>query len=59
MPVTINQRTTIHKGKVYELVSENITLENGVTTDTEFVHHPGATAIVAMLDETQIILINQ
>jgi len=59
MPVTINQRTIIHKGRVYELVSENITLENGVTTDTEFIHHPGATAIVPMLNETQIILINQ
>jgi len=59
MSATINHRRTIHKGKVYELVSENITLENGVTTDTEFVHHPGATAIVPMLDETQIILINQ
>lgn len=59
MPTTINRRTTIHKGRVYELVSENITLDNGVTTDTEFIHHPGATAIVPMLDETQIILINQ
>jgi ADP-ribose pyrophosphatase len=59
MSATINHRRTIHKGKVYELISENITLENGVTTDTEFIHHPGATAIVPMLDETQIILINQ
>ncbi len=59
MSATINSRTTIHKGRVYELVSENITLENGVTTETEFIHHPGATAIVPMLNETQIILINQ
>ena len=59
MPVTINKRKTIHKGSVFELVSENVTLENGVTTDIEFIHHPGATAIVPMLNETQIILINQ
>ena len=59
MSATINSRTTIHKGRVYELVSENITLENGVTTETEFIHHPGATAIVPMLNKTQIILINQ
>jgi ADP-ribose pyrophosphatase len=59
MSAIINHRRTIHKGRVYELVSENITLENGVTTDTEFIHHPGATAIVPMLNETQIILINQ
>lgn len=59
MSAMINHRRTIYKGRVYELVSENITLENGVTTDTEFIHHPGATAIVPMLSETQIILINQ
>ena len=59
MPTTINHRKTIHKGSVYDLVSENITLENGVTRDFEFIHHPGATAIVPMLNENQIILINQ
>jgi ADP-ribose pyrophosphatase len=59
MSATINHRRTIHKGRVYELVSENVTLDNGVTTDTEFIHHPGATAIVPMLDETPIILIHQ
>jgi ADP-ribose pyrophosphatase len=59
MLVTINQRKTIHKGSVYELVSENITLDNGVTADIGFIHHPGATAIVPMLDDTHIILINQ
>ncbi len=59
MSATINARSTLHKGRVFELVSENITLENGVTTDMEFVHHPGATAIVPMLNETEIILIQQ
>ena len=59
MAATITSRKTIHKGRVYELVSENITLENGVTTDTEFIHHPGATAIVPVVDDTHILLINQ
>jgi ADP-ribose pyrophosphatase len=59
MSATINARSTLHKGRVFELVSENITLENGVTTDMEFVHHPGATAIVPMLNKAEIILIKQ
>jgi ADP-ribose pyrophosphatase len=59
MSATINTRTTLHKGRVVELVSENITLENGVTTDMEFVHHPGATAIVPMLTAAKVILIRQ
>ena len=59
MSATINSRTKIHQGRVYELVSENITLENGVTTDMEFIHHPGAAGIVPMLDKNQVILIKQ
>lgn len=59
MPATINSHTKIHQGKVFELVSENITLENGVTTNMEFVHHPGAAGIVPMLDENHILLIKQ
>ncbi len=59
MSATINSHTRIHQGRVYELVSENITLENGVTTDIEFVHHPGAAGIVPMPNEKQVILIKQ
>jgi ADP-ribose pyrophosphatase len=59
MVATINSRTKIHQGRVYELISENITLENGVTTDMEFVHHPGAAAIVPMPDQSRVILIKQ
>ena len=59
MSTIINSRTTIHQGRVFELVSENITLENGVTTNMEFIHHPGAAAIVPMVDKDHIILIKQ
>ena len=59
MSATINSRTKIHQGKVFELISENITLENGVTTNMEFVHHPGAAGIVPMPDRNQVILIRQ
>ena len=59
MSATINEKTTLYRGKVFTLVSENITLANGVITDMEFVQHPGATAIIPMLNDTRIILINQ
>lgn len=59
MPAAINRRRCLHRGRVFELVSENITLENGVTTDMEFIHHPGATAIIPLLDATTVILIKQ
>ncbi len=59
MTININNRTTLHQGRVYNLVTENVTLDNGVTTDVEFIQHPGAAAIIPMLDPTHVILLNQ
>ena len=59
MTAKVNNRTTIHKGKVFELIRENVTLENGTTTDVEFVEHPGAAAIIPFLDDKRIVLLKQ
>ena len=59
MVAKINNRTTIHRGRVYNLVAENVTLTNGVTTDTEYIEHPGATAIIPVFDRAHVILIKQ
>ncbi len=59
MTATINSRTTIHRGRVFELVTENVTLRNGVTTNMEYIEHPGATGIVALSDRKHVILIRQ
>ena len=59
MTATINSRTTIHRGRVFELVTENVTLRNGVTINMEYIEHPGATGIVALPDRKRVILIRQ
>ena len=59
MTTTINSRTTLHRGRVFNLIRENVTLDNGVTTDMEFVEHPGATAIIPMLNESRVLLLKQ
>ena len=59
MTAIINSRVSIHRGKVFELIRENITLENGTTTDVEFIEHPGAAAIIPFMDETRIVLLKQ
>ena len=59
MTTIINNRMTIHRGKVFEVIRENVTLENGTTTDVEFIEHPGATAIIPFLDDTRIVLLRQ
>jgi ADP-ribose pyrophosphatase len=40
-------------------VNENYTLENGVTSDMDFVQHPGAAAMVPMLNNAEVVLIKQ
>jgi ADP-ribose pyrophosphatase len=57
--VKINERQIIHQGRVFNLVRENVTLDNGVTTDMEIVEHPGATAIIPLLSDTRVLLLKQ
>jgi len=59
MTAKINNRTTIHQAKVFKLIRENVTLENGTTTDVEFIEHPGATAVIPFLDDNRIVLLKQ
>jgi 8-oxo-dGTP pyrophosphatase MutT (NUDIX family) len=59
MAAKVNSRTTVHRSRVFNLIRENITLVNGVTTDLEFLEHPGAAAIVPFLDETRVLLLKQ
>ena len=59
MPATINGHMTLHQGRVFKLVSENYTLDNGVTADMDFIQHPGAVAVVPLLSQGAVILIRQ
>ena len=59
MTATINSRTTVHRGRVFSLIKENVTLPNGATTDLEFVAHPGATAIIPLLNASKVLLLKQ
>jgi ADP-ribose pyrophosphatase len=59
MSAVINGSKTIHEGRVFSLVSENYTLENGVTSQMDYIQHPGAAAMVPMINSTEVILIKQ
>ena len=59
MPATIDSQTTLHHGRVFRLVNEKYTLDNGVTSDMDFIQHPGAAAMVPMLNQTEVVLIKQ
>jgi 8-oxo-dGTP pyrophosphatase MutT (NUDIX family) len=59
MSATINRSATLHKGRVFSLVNENYTLENGVTSEMDFIQHPGAAAMVPLLNNQEVVLIKQ
>ncbi len=54
-----NHATLIKKGRVFDFYTENITLPNGVTMDMEIIRHPGAAAIVPVMDDHTVLLLNQ
>jgi len=59
MGVIINRKQVAYDGKAFRVVSENITLPNGSTTEMDVIRHPGAAAIVPLADSETVILIRQ
>jgi ADP-ribose pyrophosphatase len=52
-------RKNIYQGRIVNLNLETVKLPNGATIELEIIHHPGASAIVAMKDEETVLLIRQ
>lgn len=50
---------TIHRGRAVQLNVDRIRLPNGREMDFELVHHPGAAAVVPLLDDETVLLIRQ
>ncbi len=48
-----------YKGKILEMVTEEIALPNGRTATLDLIRHPGAAAVVPFLDEDRVLLIRQ
>lgn len=57
LPVT--DRTTLHTGKVFDLVGEQVDLGAGGVVYREFLAHPGAVAIVALDEGDRVALVRQ
>jgi ADP-ribose pyrophosphatase len=59
MNVKVNKIKHVYKGKVFDLVEEEITLENGRATKMDIIRHPGAAAIIPFLNQDTLILLKQ
>jgi len=58
-PAVCNRSTLIRKGRVFDVYAENVTLPNDVTLEMEIIRHPGAAAIVPVLADRRVLLIQQ
>ncbi len=59
MSVKVHEITNIYNGKIFDVVLEKVTLPNGAIKDREVVRHPGAAAMVPLLDDGKVVLIKQ
>jgi ADP-ribose pyrophosphatase len=59
MSVKVHNITKIYEGKIFDVAVEKVTLPNGVVKNREVVRHPGAAAMVPILDDGKVVLIKQ
>ena len=52
-------RTTVHKGRIFELEIDVVKLPTGHTVDMEIVRHPGSVVLLPIPEPGKIILIRQ
>jgi ADP-ribose pyrophosphatase len=52
-------RTTIHKGRIFQVEIDVVKLPTGHTVDMEIVRHPGSVVLIAVPKPGSIILIRQ
>jgi 8-oxo-dGTP pyrophosphatase MutT (NUDIX family) len=54
-----NRQTLIHKGRVFNLFQESVTLPNGASINLDVIRHPGAAAIVPLTRDHGVIMLEQ
>jgi len=59
MSVKVHKITNLYNGKIFDVVLEKVTLPNCAVKNREIVRHPGAAAMVPILDDGKVVLIKQ
>ena len=59
MSIKVHKITELYKGKIFDVALEEVTLPNGMVKNREVVRHPGAAAMVPILDDGKVALIKQ
>lgn len=59
MDVKVRRQKTIRQGRVFDITVENVTFPNGVNIDMDIIRHPGASAIVPITSNEEVVMIKQ
>jgi ADP-ribose pyrophosphatase len=59
MSMKVHSITDLYHGKIFNVALEKVTLPNGVIKDREVVRHPGAAAMVPLLENGDVVLVRQ
>jgi ADP-ribose pyrophosphatase len=49
----------VYEGKIINIELDRVTLPNGHTMELEMIHHPGAAAVVPILEDGHVVMIYQ
>jgi len=52
-------KDVIYHGRVFDVYREETALPNGKKMMTEFIHHPGSSGVIPLMDENLVVLIHQ
>jgi ADP-ribose pyrophosphatase len=59
MSVKVHKITRVYEGKIFNVVLEEVTLPNGATKKREIIRHPGAAAMVPLLEDRRVVMVKQ
>jgi len=52
-------KEVVYHGRVFDLYREETVLPNGKKMRAEFIHHPGSSGVIPVMDENSVVLIHQ
>jgi len=52
----VNRSNKVYEGRIFDFVTEDLTLPNGRSTNMAFIRHPGSTAVVPLLDDNTVVM---
>ncbi|MGD9044169.1 MAG: NUDIX hydrolase [Desulfobacterales bacterium] len=55
----VKRTAQVYKGRIFDFVTEDLTLPNGRDTEVAFIRHPGSIAVVPLLDDNIVVMEKQ